>query len=200
MWTKECLTEIGLTSASLLGSDPTMDLVSAVPLQRLIPKDFEIFGIDPNGCVPDDFIFKKVSDNGANIKGAWDKDGKWIPCFPHTLELCTLPFTYCHKHATVNQSLPRGSIPESFGKARGLVGYLHHSTIGKPPPPPPPCMCGGTHHTSTAPLLFFRFGRFPRLPEACGARRKQHPPRREDKVAHRIPNGGSNCLQQICCA
>lgn len=155
MWTKECLTEIGLTSASLLGSDPTMDLVSAVPLQRLIPKDFEIFGIDPNGCVPDDFIFKKVSDNGANIKGAWDKDGKWIPCFPHTLELCTLPFTYCHKHATVNQSLPRGSIPESFGKARGLVGYLHHSTIGKPPPLPPLHVWGHTPHFH-CPTAFFQ--------------------------------------------
>ena len=94
-------------------------------------KDLTRLGISANTTDPDDFIFKKISDNGSNIKGAWDENGKWGPCIDHTIELCTLPFTYMQKGKKgQDASIPKGSVAESFAKGRGLVGYLHSSTIG----------------------------------------------------------------------
>ena len=65
------------------------------------------------------------------MKAAWDDpDGRWAPCIDHTIELCTLPFTYLEKRKGGKVSIPKGSVAESFSKSRGLVGYLHSSTIG----------------------------------------------------------------------
>ena len=65
------------------------------------------------------------------MKAAWDDDKLWAPCVDHTIELTTLPFTYVQKHANGKDSaIPKGSVAESFAKGRGIVGYLHHSTIG----------------------------------------------------------------------
>ena len=65
------------------------------------------------------------------MKAAWDDDKLWAPCVDHTIELTTLPFTYIQKHANGKDSaIPKGSVAESFAKGRGIVGYLHHSTIG----------------------------------------------------------------------
>ena len=82
--------------------------------------------------VPADFdeplvlVFKMVSDNGANIKSAWNNGSRWVPCFDHTLELCTLPVTWVQKHQGV-ESIPAGSIAEAYAHGRGIVGYLHVS-------------------------------------------------------------------------
>ena len=86
--------------------------------------------------VPEDFdeplilVFKMVSDNGANIKSAWNQDGRWVPCFDHTLELCTLPVTWVQKHQG-DETIPKGSIAEAYGHGRGIVGYLHVSPIAE---------------------------------------------------------------------
>ena len=68
------------------------------------------------------------------MKAAWcdgDDDSNWAPCIDHTIELCTLPFTYAQKHKNGSEApVPVGSVAASFVKGRGLVGYLHHSTIG----------------------------------------------------------------------
>jgi hypothetical protein len=86
--------------------------------------------------VPEDFddpllfVFKAVSDNGANIKAAWNSGGRWVPCFDHSLELCTLPVTWVQKHAG-NETIPKGSVAEAFAHGRGIVGYLHISTIAE---------------------------------------------------------------------
>ena len=69
--------------------------------------------------VPDDFaeplvlVFKMVSDNGANIKAAWNNGERWVPCFDHTLELCTLPVTWVQKHAG-GETIPKDSVPEAY--------------------------------------------------------------------------------------
>ena len=82
--------------------------------------------------VPDDFdeplilVFKMVSDNGANIKSAWNHGDRWVPCFDHTLELCTLPVTWVQKHQG-DETIPAGSIAEAYAHGRGMVGYLHVS-------------------------------------------------------------------------
>jgi hypothetical protein len=87
--------------------------------------------------VPDDFdeplllVFKMVSDNGANIKSAWNNNGRWVPCVDHTLELCTLPVTWAQKHAESNATIPRGSVAEAYAHGRGIVGYLHVSPIAE---------------------------------------------------------------------
>ena len=86
--------------------------------------------------VPEDFddpllfVFKQVSDNGSNIKSAWNHRGRWVPCFDHTLELCTLPVTWVQKHQG-NETIPKDSIAEAFAHGRGIVGYLHVSTIAE---------------------------------------------------------------------
>ena len=82
--------------------------------------------------VPDDFdeplvfVFKMVSDNGANIKSAWNHGGRWVPCADHTMELCTLPVTWQQKHQGA-ETIPAGSIAEAYAHGRGIVGYLHVS-------------------------------------------------------------------------
>ena len=120
--------------SSLLGTDTNDNPISAVTLNRLKPDDLVHLGIEPDTAEPDDFLFKKVSDNGSNMKAAWcngTDDSNWVPCIDHTIELCTLPFTYVHKRANgTDLAIPKGSVAESFSKGRGLVGYLHHSTIG----------------------------------------------------------------------
>ena len=121
---------MGLTVQSLLGTDTTTDLITSTVLARLKLKDLERLGIDGGETDPNAFIFKKISDNGSNIKCAWDDDESWAPCVDHTIELCTLPFTYVQKHKNGTTTIPKGSVAESFAKGRGLVGYLHHSTIG----------------------------------------------------------------------
>ena len=86
--------------------------------------------------VPDDFaeplvlVFKMVSDNGANIKAAWNNGERWVPCFDHTLELCTLPVTWVQKHAG-GETIPKDSVPEAYAHGRGIVGYLHVSTTAE---------------------------------------------------------------------
>ena len=96
-----------------------------------MPTDLTRIGVSEHSLDPDDFVFKKISDNGSNMKAAWDDEEQWAPCIDHTLELCTLPFTYVQKHKNGQDTvIPKGSIAESFSKGRGLVGYLHHSTIG----------------------------------------------------------------------
>jgi hypothetical protein len=86
--------------------------------------------------VPDDFddpllfVFKMVSDNGANMKAAWNNGSRWVPCADHTLELCTLPVTWVQKHQG-NETIPRDSIAEAFAHGRGIVGYLHVSPIAE---------------------------------------------------------------------
>ncbi|KOO30194.1 zinc finger bed domain-containing protein 1-like protein [Chrysochromulina tobinii] len=131
-WTKEALWGIGLKVPELLGINANLD--QALTRICLKPEDLERLGIEKDTSADADpaiFIFKKISDNGANIKAAWDEDGLWAPCINHTIELCTLPFTYVQKHKNGNDlAIPKGSVAESFSKARGLVGYLHHSTIG----------------------------------------------------------------------
>ena len=77
-----------------------------------------------------DFVFKMVSDNGSNIKAAWNKGCRWVPCFDHTLELCTLPVTWVQKHQG-NETIPAGSVAEAFAHGRGIVGYLHVSPIAE---------------------------------------------------------------------
>ena len=133
-WTEQALKDIGLKVPSLLGTAAADDLVTAVTLERLERTDLERLGIDadaPMDADPNMFIFKKISDNGANIKVAWDDEELWAPCIDHTIELCTLPFTYVQKRKSgVDAPIPKGSVAESFSKARGLIGYLHHSTIG----------------------------------------------------------------------
>ena len=66
-----------------------------------------------------------VSDNGANMKAAWNKDGRWVPCVDHTFELATLPVTYVQK--SQEASIPQGSVAEAFAHGHGIVGYLHVS-------------------------------------------------------------------------
>ena len=72
------------------------------------------------------FVFKMVSDNGANIKSAWNHGGRWVPCADHTMELCTLPVTWQQKHQGA-ETIPAGSIAEAYAHERGIVGYLHVS-------------------------------------------------------------------------
>ena len=83
--------------------------------------------------VPDDFsepfvlVFKMVSDNGANIKSAWNDGKRWVPCVDHSLELCTLPVTWVQKRKDDTETIPKGSIAEAYAHGRGIVGYLHVS-------------------------------------------------------------------------
>ena len=134
-WTDEALSEIGMRVGDLLGTDDKegTDVIDRLNRLYLTPEDLDRLGIDRDATDPNVFVFKKVSDNGANIKAAWnDEDGKWVPCFDHTVELCTIPFTYVAKNKKGEESsIPKGSVQESYAKGRGLVGYLHHSTIGK---------------------------------------------------------------------
>ena len=87
--------------------------------------------------VPEDFdgplvlVFKMVSDNGANIKAAWNNGGRWVPCFDHTLELCTLPVTWVQKHADGSGTIPQDSVAEAYAHGRGIVGYLHLSATAE---------------------------------------------------------------------
>ena len=88
-------------------------------LRRLgIPEDFS----DPIV-----FVFKMVSDNGANIKAAWNDGGRWLPCVDHTLELCTLPVTWVQKRSDGTVAIPKGSVAEAYAHGRGIVGYLRVS-------------------------------------------------------------------------
>jgi hypothetical protein len=136
-WTKEALEGIGLKPDSLLESGAGS---STAPLDMckltLSSADFMQLGVDKDATDANVFVFKKVSDNGSNIKSAWTEDGyhKWAPCVCHTLELCTLPITHTMKKMKDKDQLAdpiRGSVQESFTKARGIVGYLHHSTIAE---------------------------------------------------------------------
>ena len=91
---------------------------SKADLARInVPPDFEW---------PLDLIFKMVSDNGANMKAAWNHGHRWLPCVDHTFELCTLPVTWVQKHLG-SETISRGSVPEAYAHGRGIVGYLHVS-------------------------------------------------------------------------
>ena len=68
-----------------------------------------------------------VSDNGANIKAAWNDGTRWVPCADHTMELCTLPVTWVQKHRGQDATIPKGSVAEAYAHGRGIVGYLHVS-------------------------------------------------------------------------
>ena len=127
-WTTEALESIGLKVDSLLGSDASADTTAISTINRtfLKPDHLKRLGIDQDTTDPDDFVFKKVSDNGANIKAAWDDGESWAPCIDHTIELCTLPFTYVERRKEAK--IAKGSVAESFAKGRGLVGYLHLSS------------------------------------------------------------------------
>ena len=130
-WTDEALKDIGLEVKSLLGTDGAANPIDNVAREHLKPADLVRIGVSEASTDPDDFIFKKISDNGANMKAAWDHDELWGPCIDHTIELCTLPFTYMNKRPNGQDlAIPKGSVAESFAHGRGLVGYLHHSTIG----------------------------------------------------------------------
>ena len=147
-WTEDALKAMGLTVQNLLGPEETPDdfkvpgysptaVVSGPDRPQLTKAELEC--LDPKWArkdflsVPvDDFIFKKISDNGANMKAAWDENGMWAPCVDHTLELCTLPFTWVAKRNKQSEAtIPKGSIGETYAKGRGLVGHLHHSTIAE---------------------------------------------------------------------
>ena len=74
-------------------------------------------GIDRYTTDPEDFSFIKISDNGANMKAAWTvEDDQWVPCYDHTLELCTLPFTWVEKRKGQEVAAPKGSIAQSVGR------------------------------------------------------------------------------------
>ena len=91
------------------------------------------------GCVPDDIdvplvlVFKMVSDNGANIKAAWNHGGRWVSCFDHSLELCTLPVTWVQKHANGSDVIPKDSVAEAYAHGRGKVGSSATSTSRRLP-------------------------------------------------------------------
>jgi len=112
---------------------------SAMEVPRLDTVDLERLGVAEDSTDPDDLVFKKVSDNGANIKKAWaDDPERWLPCVDHTMELCTIPFTWTAKRRKgadgaelADAAAAKGSVQASFAKARGLVGYLHVSTIAE---------------------------------------------------------------------
>ena len=148
-WTEEALEGIGMQVSQLLNSTESEDkndddrnplfaaakrvekVVASADRPTLDEAAFKRLGIPTYSSDPDLFVFKRVSDNGANIKAAWGTDGQWVPCFDHTLELCTIPFTWVEKNKGKDVTPPKGSIAESYAKARGIVGYLHHSTIGE---------------------------------------------------------------------
>ena len=89
---------------------------------------FERLGISPTSELPNDILAWKVCDNGANMVAAWAPMGGRLPCFEHTLELCTIPFTWVQKRKKDTEpKIEKGSVQESFAKARGIVGYLHLS-------------------------------------------------------------------------
>jgi hypothetical protein len=99
--------------------DDNRKYVAKEDLARLgIPEDFD----DPLILV-----FKMVSDNGANIKSAWNDGNRWVPCVDHTLELCTLPVTWVQKRLDGTETIPAGSVAEAYAHGRGIVGYLHVS-------------------------------------------------------------------------
>ena len=83
----------------------------------------------------DDFVFKKVSDNGANMK----RLGQLFERL-HVLGTVRLPHAGAlhapnHVHAqTGHGNEPPAapldeSVQHSFAKARGIVSYLHHSLV-----------------------------------------------------------------------
>ena len=129
-WTEAALKGIGLTVKDLLGNndaDGLAGVVASATRKHLDQAALDRLGISAENAQPDEFIFKKVSDNGANIKSAWNNDdGKWAPCIDHTIELCTLPFTWIEKRKN-QPDIAKGSVAESFSKGRGIVGYLHVS-------------------------------------------------------------------------
>ena len=99
--------------------DANKKYVTKEELARLgVPEDFD----DP--CI---LVFKMVSDNGANMKAAWNDGNRWVPCVDHTLELCTLPVTWVQKRKDDTESIPKGSVAEAYAHGRGIVGYLHVS-------------------------------------------------------------------------
>lgn len=104
---------------TFLMADANKEYATKADLARLrVPEDF---------TDPFILVFKMVSDNGANMKAAWNDGNRWVPCVDHTLELCTLPVTWVHKRLDGNTSIPAGSIAEAYAHGRGIVGYLHVS-------------------------------------------------------------------------
>ena len=130
-WTDEALKDIGLHVDGLLGASGEAQEISSINRTYIQPEDLDRLGISRESTDPDDFIFKKVSDNGANMKAAWDVNDLWLPCVDHTLDLTTIPFTFVTKNKKGEETIPKGSVQDSYAKARGLVGYLHHLTIGE---------------------------------------------------------------------
>ena len=90
-------------------------------------EDLARLGVPTDWTNPLVFVFKMVSDNGANIKAAWNDGSRWVPCVDHTLELCTLPVTWMQKRSDGSETIPSGSVAEAYAHGRGIVGYLHLS-------------------------------------------------------------------------
>ena len=100
--------------------DPSKRYVTKEELARIgVPENFSA----PSHKI---FVFKMVSDNGANMKSAWNDGERWVPCVDHTLELCTLPVTWVQKHKGT-ETISKDSVPEAYAHGRGIVGYLHVS-------------------------------------------------------------------------
>ena len=108
-WTQEALSDIGLTYSALTrqeGQEP-QDAADSAEVDSdgppLTDDELKMLGVNSR-ATSDDFVFKKVSDNGANMRAAWTTDSNdfkhWVPCACHTLELCTLPITYTRKQGT----------------------------------------------------------------------------------------------------
>ena len=93
-WTEDALKAVGLTAPSLLGTADGGNALATANQKLLQSSDLTRLDIEHDSIDPGDIIFKKVSDNGANIKCAWDDDALWAPCVDHTIELSTIPFTH----------------------------------------------------------------------------------------------------------
>ena len=94
----------------------------------MLVAELERLGIAPMSELPDGIVAWKVCDNGANMVKAWEVGGGRLPCVAHTLELCTIPFTWVQKRKKdTDAKIEKGSVAESFAKGRGIVGYLHLS-------------------------------------------------------------------------
>lgn len=89
--------------------------------------DLARLGVAEDFTDPLILVFKMVSDNGANMKAAWNDGNRWVPCVDHTLELCTLPVTWVQKRMDGTSAIPAGSVAEAYSHGRGIVGYLHTS-------------------------------------------------------------------------
>ena len=101
-WTQKALSDIGPTYSALTrqeGQEP-QDAADSAEVDSdgppLTDDELKMLGLNSR-ATSDDFVFKKVRDNGANMRAAWTMDSNDFthsaPCACHTLELCTLSIT-----------------------------------------------------------------------------------------------------------